>query len=218
MRSSFGTQIETYAALLPARFQLYQLGPSCPANNTNDHACRVKTCWEADFQGDGFWANAAFGQVCPFLLVPGSARLVRPYRRDIPSYRSDAFPLPPPDDPGFKPNNAVDYWQTYALGNLQGNGKAFDVWKIEHPGDYLNGNGDVQGLFAPISHDGDLSKGGLGANREQFFLSAFSGDHAPILVAPGNAAHAPGQKVQPIPLPESGPFWGGRATGCHDTP
>jgi hypothetical protein len=213
-----GAQIETYAALLPARFQLYQLGPNCPANSTNDFGGAAKTCWETDFQGDGFWAKAAAGEVCPFLAVPSSAKLIRPYRRDMPSYRSNAFPMPYPNYPGYE-SGGVDLWQTYALGNLQGSGKAFDVWKIEHPGDYLDGNGDIQGLFAPLSPDGDLSKGGLGANREQFFMRAFTGgDHPPILVAPGNTAHPPAQKVQPIPLPESSPYWGGRKTSCHDTP
>jgi hypothetical protein len=62
---SVGGQIETYTALLPARWQLYQLGPSC-AGATNG------TCWETDYRADGFWAQAFLGHVCPFRNEPSS--------------------------------------------------------------------------------------------------------------------------------------------------
>jgi hypothetical protein len=186
-----GAQIETYTDLLPARFQLYKLGSSC--SGSTDY-----TCWETDFQGDGFYAQATLGHVCPFKLVPSSAKLIRPFWRDIPNYHNNA---------GFQgfDKTPTDIWQTYALGSRKGSGTIGSWWAIDHPGDYLNGASGIQGLFAP------LSQGGLGANREEFFMRSFSGDHQPILVT--SAANG-GQ--QQFPLPESYPLWGGKDVNCID--
>ena len=197
-----GASIETYTDLLPAQYQLYQLGQTCPGS-TNEK------CWEGNFQGDGFYSQAVLAHVCPFLTEPNSAKLVRPFRRDIPFYRNNQ---------GFNGDAPTDTWQAYALGTLKGGPSEGKVWTMDLvSSDYLaTGRKQLPGLFAPLDPGGDFNKGGLGAQPEEVFLRAFPN---PILMATAGSPHAPGQEVQPFPVRESqGPFWGGRDTHCVAQP
>ncbi|HEX3318029.1 MAG TPA: hypothetical protein VHR88_08425 [Solirubrobacteraceae bacterium] len=180
-----GAQVEDYAALTPARWTLWQLGDSC-AGSTNF------TCWETDFQGDGFRAGIYTGfHVCPFLTEPRSTKLIRPVYRDIPAYRNNA---------GFNSGAPTDVWQTYALGNLGGNGVLGTPYTMELPKDFL------ARVFKPLDPGGNIDLGGLGAQPEQFFLGNFT---PKLMARPGSG--------QPYPYRDSTPAWDGRDVNClHD--
>jgi hypothetical protein len=172
-----GAQIEAYSAIVPARWTLWQLGASCP-NSVNF------TCWDnPSFQGDGF-GGLITGFIsdtyyCPFIYEPASAELVRPLYRDIP----------------FNRNPSPDVWQAYALGNL-GPENSVTAAHMENPSDFL------PRLFGPPDPGGVIEKGGLGVQRERFFLRNFS----PKLMGAGG---------QSWPITSSTPSWFGRNTNCR---
>jgi hypothetical protein len=179
----YGAQLQDYAALVPTKWTLWQLGSECDGS---DHY----TCWETGFQGDGFGAQVVFGHVCPFLNGYTSTSLIRPEFRDIPNYRNDTgFGNGPPN---------VDIWQVYSLGNLVNPG-ATSPYRMDLPSNFLTR------LFATPDPAGNISKGGLGAQREQFFL----GNMTPKLMGKGG---------QEFPYNASDTQWFGRHTDCTAQP
>jgi hypothetical protein len=181
----YGTAVTAYGAIVPARWTLWRLGQEC-------YGSQGFTCWETGFQGDGFWGGVgAFNApVCPILENHPSTSLIRPVYRDIPRYANDA---------GFQGGNPhpVDIWQVYALANISGGGVVGNTYKSELPNDILTR------VFAPVDPAGDFSKGGLGAQPEQFFM----GSMTPKLMA----ARGTGQ---PYPYLDSRPAWNGKNTDC----
>jgi hypothetical protein len=181
----YGTATTAYGEIVPMRWTLWQLGEDCWGST--DY-----TCWETGFQGNGFSAGVGLfnAPVCPFLENHASTQLIRPLYRDIPNYRNDE---------GFQGGNShpVDIWQVYALGNITGGGVVGNTYKSELPGDFLGR------AFAPVDAGGDFSKGGLGAQPEQFFL----GNATPKLMAESG-------KGQPYPYNDSKPQWRGKNNDC----
>jgi hypothetical protein len=182
-----GTEVEDYAALVPAKWTLWQLADSCPGS-------AGYTCSENHFQGDGF-GEPVLGSTyyCPFTYEAATATLVRPLYRDIPFYRN-----PPGVTTGAPPN---DNWQAFALGNLTGHGdQLYGRWTMEVPKDFL------ARLFAAPGKGGsaDPSGGNLGVKPEQFFLRNFT----PKLIGNGGQGYP---TTAPI---ASYPVWNGRTPSC----
>ena len=179
----YGAELQDYGALVPTKWTLWQLGSDCAGSQNY-------TCWETDFQGDGFGAQVVLGHVCPFLTEPRSTKMIRPEFRDIPKYRNDTgFGNGPPN---------VDIWQVYALGNLVDPG-GVAPFKMDLPSDFLTR------LFAAPDPAGNISKGGLGAQPEQFFL----GNMTPKLMGKGG---------QEFPYNASDTQWFGKHTDCTAQP
>jgi hypothetical protein len=172
----YGTAVSNYEAIVPARWRLWQLAPEC-------HGSLSYTCWETDFETSGF----RFANVCPFLNLPQSAKMIRPLRRDMPHYRNAS---------GFG-SSTNDIWHVYALGNVSGAGIVGDWFGTELPGDFL------KRVFDPIDPGGVFEQGGLGVQPEQFFLGNFT----PKLMWKRPDG-------QPYPYLDSSPDWNGKNRDC----
>ena len=177
----YGSELADYQALVPAQWELWQLSNQC-------YGSTGYTCWETDFEGKGYGSQAFLGHVCPFIDEPNSAKLIRPVYRDIPQYRNNA---------GFG-SNPTDIWQVYALGKLVDPG-GVAPFEMNHPNDFM------AKVFAPVDPAGDISRGGLGAQPERFFL----GSMTPKLMGSGG---------QEFPVSASHVEWFGKHNDCTSKP
>jgi hypothetical protein len=183
-----GTRVEMLGALLPARYTLWQMGDHCSASTSF-------TCWEGDYQGDGFGGvvyRPWVVKVCPFLHEAVSGKLVVPLRRDIPLYRANAYGSSDP----------YDTFVAYGLGHREGDGTATSIYEMSVPdGEAVTGFLDP--LFAPMNVD-DPTKG-QGQQKEAFFRRYFT----PKRMATNDNA---------FPYTTASVDWFGRATGCVEKP
>jgi hypothetical protein len=151
------------AEALVSATQIWAYGELVPARYRAyrlPHWWRRKVSDNQEFNGE-----TAFRRWHPFERLPDSAEMAVPILRNLPDYahrieRADALHL----------KSTGDTWQIWALGFLTGDGTIGSPWVMNSPPASL------------MKHLFDAPPGGLGADREAFFIRNFKPstlDHYP---------------------------------------